>query len=155
MDGKIKKYLKYGIYLIIFILGFYGYRTNEKNKNEIEISEFTKIVENYKNISKEKIVLEKSLDLTGDGNIETVFIIEKKDKCFFRVAYLDKGQFKYTEELPAPVERQEIIFNDFDKDGIVEIIISGYKKDKIGYGVYKFSKGEIKNIFEESMSQCC
>ncbi|WP_426710712.1 Cys-Cys-COOH (seleno)protein SaoC [Cetobacterium sp. SF1] len=154
VDDKIKKILKLIIPLIIFLGGFYGYKANENHSSKEEIIH-NEITENYTKEFKEKILLFKENDLDGDGNLETVFIVQKKDKCFFRIAYLDNGKILYTEELPAPVERQEIIFNDYDQDGITEIIISGYKEDKIGYGVYKFQNGEIKNIFEESMSQCC
>lgn len=150
------------LFLVIFIIlgGFLLSKNNEKimkkksiNKIENDINkDFILLFNNTFNSS---IILSKEMDVDKDGTIESFIIYKNNEKTWLTVGYKLNGQIMFSSPIPAPMEGQEIIFNDYDKDGIVEFIVSGYKEDKLGYGVYKFLNFKIIDIFTEGMKECC
>ncbi|MGL5054779.1 MAG: Cys-Cys-COOH (seleno)protein SaoC [Fusobacteriaceae bacterium] len=150
------------LFLVIFII--LGGFILSKNNNKIMEKETANKIENninkdfillFNNTFNSSIILSKEMDVDKDGNIESFIIYKKNDKTWLTVGYRLDGQIMFSPPIPAPMEGQEIIFNDYDKDGIVEFIVSGYKEDKLGYGVYKFFNFKIIDIFSEGMKECC
>lgn len=151
---------KFSIVLFIILAGFIF----SKNNNKLMEKERTNKIEN--NINKDvillfnttfnsSIILAKEMDVNKDGNTESFIIYKNNNKTWLTVGYRLEGQIMFSQPIPAPMEGQEIIFNDYDKDGIIEFIVSGYKEDKLGYGVYKFLNFKVIDIFSEGMKECC
>lgn len=154
-----KSLLKILILIFIVVGGFFISRRESflQNKTErIEILKRVDLLKAFNSNFKKEIVLGKEIDVTGDGQLEGFIIYRDGDRCWLTVAYeTESGEIKFSEAIPAPLEGQEIVFNDYDSDGQIEFIISGYKNDKIGYGVFRFSNFKVIDLFAEGMKECC
>lgn len=145
----------------ILVAGFFLTRENNlsilspNSDSRIEIIENRNPLESFNREFGKKILLARESDLDNSGIKENVIMYEEKNKVWFVIGYQNGEEIGFTDPLPAPLEGQELSFNDFDGDDNIEIILSGYKNDKIGYGVYKFKNKKIIDVFSEGMNECC
>lgn len=154
-NKKIKRLI---LTLFILFTGFSLYKwelKKSKIKEEIFIEEKL-IIEELKKNSDIEIILAKEENLDVDLQKEVVIIYKEKGNYWFVVGKRDNNsKIEFTEKKSAPLEGQEIQFTDFNKDGIIEFIISGYKEENIGYGIYQLENMEVIDIFGEGMEGCC
>ena len=47
------------------------------------------------------------------------------------------------------------IRDSIDKEGEIEIIITGEKKGAVGYAIYRMIDGQPVDLFGEGMEDCC
>lgn len=95
-------------------------------------------------------------DVTDDGRKDLVVICRLGDLTR-TVVVSDCGgrSYSFSEPIPAPVENQKIQFKNIDKEGEIEIIITGEKKGAVGYAIYRMIDGEPVDLFGEGMEDCC
>lgn len=95
-------------------------------------------------------------DITGDGRKDLVTISSIGD-VIETIALIDNGDGNYvcSEPIPAPRENQMIKFFNMDKDNILEVLITGEKKGQVGYAIYRYEDGVLRDIFGEGMEDCC
>lgn len=104
-----------------------------------------------------EVVLACEEDVTNDGNKDLV-VIYRMDKLTRSVVLTDSGNhtdYAFTQPVPAPIENQKIQFKNIDKEGEIEIIITGEKKGAVGYAIYRMIDGELSDLFGEGMEDCC
>ena len=63
--------------------------------------------------------------------------------------------YDFSDPIPSPVENQKIQFKNIDKEGEIEIIITGEKKGAVGYAIYRMIDGQPVDLFGEGMEDCC
>ena len=95
-------------------------------------------------------------DLNNDGRQDVVIIYRvAKDANRMRVV-LDLGEkYSDTNEVPAPIYDQSIVFRDIDKKPPLEFIVQGRKGAKIGYAIFRIENEQLIDIFGEGMADCC
>lgn len=96
-------------------------------------------------------------DVTNDGRKDLVVIYRMEDLTR-TVVVTDSGDgehYNYSEPIPGPIENQKIQFKNIDKEGEIEIIITGEKKGAVGYAIYRMVDGEPVDLFGEGMEDCC
>ena len=74
------------------------------------------------------------------------------------IVVTDKGDstnYDFSDPIAAPVENQKIQFKNIDKEGEIEIIITGEKKGAVGYAIYRMIDGQPVDLFGEGMEDCC
>ena len=70
-------------------------------------------------------------DVTDDG-LDDLVVICKMEEGNRTIVVTDKGDstnYDFSDPIPAPVENQKIQFKNIDKEGEIEIIITGEKKE--------------------------
>lgn len=102
------------------------------------------------------IILACEEDITGDS-IKDLIVISSVDELIETIAIVDRGNNDYifTEPIAAPRENQMIKFFNMDKDNIIEVLITGEKKGQVGYAIYRYEDGRLRDIFGEGMEDCC
>jgi len=95
-------------------------------------------------------------DLNNDGRQDVVVIYRiAKDANRMRVI-LDLGdKYADTNEVPAPLYDQSIVFRDIDKKPPLEFIVQGRKGAKIGYAIFRIENNQLIDVFGEGMEDCC
>ncbi len=74
-------------------------------------------------------------DVTDDG-LDDLVVICKMEEGNRTIVGTDKGDstnYDFSDPIAAPVENQKIQFKNIDKEGEIEIIITGEKKGAVGY----------------------
>jgi hypothetical protein len=95
-------------------------------------------------------------DLNNDGRQDVVIIYRiAKDTNRMRVVLDIGGKYSDTNEAPAPLYDQSIVFRDIDKKPPVEFIVQGRKGAKIGYAIFRIENEQLIDIFGEGMEDCC
>ena len=96
-------------------------------------------------------------DVTDDGNKDLVVIcrIEGMTRTIVVIDSGDNENYQFSTPIPGPVENQKIQFKNIDKEGEIEIIITGEKKGAVGYAIYRMIDGEPVDLFGEGMEDCC
>ena len=154
----MEKKIKFLIVVVSLIGGFFFSKKNSeklKFQEKIEITKNIEMISEFRKNLSGKVILAKEMDVDMDGNLESFIIYRENGKVWLTIGYNLGQKTVFTEAVPAPVEGQELSFNDFDGDGEIEFIVSGYKEEKVGYGVFKFSNCKIIDIFAEGMKECC
>lgn len=103
------------------------------------------------------VVLACEEDVTDDG-VKDLVVIYKSGDLTRTVVVMDSGDgetIDFSEPIPAPIENQKIQFKNIDKEGEIEIIITGEKKGAVGYAIYRIIDGEPVDLFGEGMEDCC
>ena len=70
-------------------------------------------------------------DVTDDG-LDDLVVICKMEEGNRTIVVTDKGDstnYDFSDPIPAPVENQKIQFKNIDKEGEIEIIITGEKRE--------------------------
>ena len=96
-------------------------------------------------------------DVTDDG-LDDLVVICKMEEGNRTIVVTDKGDstnYNFSDPIPAPVENQKIQFKNIDKEGEIEIIITGEKKGAVGYAIYRMIDGQPVDLFGEGMEDCC
>lgn len=96
-------------------------------------------------------------DVTDDG-LDDLVVICKMEEGNRTIVVTDSGDsanYKFSDPIPAPVENQKIQFKNIDKEGEMEIIITGEKKGAVGYAIYRMIDGQPVDLFGEGMEDCC
>lgn len=95
-------------------------------------------------------------DVNGDGRDDLVVMYRVSDeKNMMRVILdLEEG-FLTTNEVPAPLEDQNIQFKDIDKKPPMEFIVQGSKGTKTGFAIFRIEKDHLVDLFGEGMDECC
>lgn len=81
-------------------------------------------------------------DVTDDG-LDDLVVICKMEEGNRTIVVTDKGDstnYDFSDPIPAPVENQKIQFKNIDKEGEIEIIITGEKKGAVGYGHLSYDR---------------
>lgn len=95
-------------------------------------------------------------DINGDGRLDTVLIYRiAADKCQICVILEGEDGFMISASSRAPVENQSIKFKDIDNKLPIEIIVSGSKKGRYGYGILRLEGNQLIDLFGEGMDECC
>jgi hypothetical protein len=95
-------------------------------------------------------------DLNADGCTDLLVIYSVAPGKNAMLAVLDRGgDCIATNEVPAPVSDQTIVFRDIDEKPPVEFIVQGMKGTKVGYAVYRIENGRLVDLFSEGMDACC
>lgn len=122
------------------------------------VDDDNKILEAFKaQFADAAVVLACEEDVTDDGKKDLVVIYKTEDLTRTVVA-VDSGDgenYNFSAPVPAPVENQKIQFKNIDKEGEIEIIITGEKKGAVGYAIYRMIDGEPVDLFGEGMEDCC
>ncbi len=96
-------------------------------------------------------------DVTDDG-LKDLVVICRLDELTRTIVVTDGGDgetYRFSEPIPGPIENQKIQFKNIDKEGEIEIIITGEKKGAVGYAIYRMIDGEPVDLFGEGMEDCC
>ncbi len=156
MGNKKIKRLIFTLFILFTGFSLYKWELKKSKIKEEGFIEEKLIIEELKKNSDIEIILAKEENLDVDLQKEVVIIYKIKGNYWFVVGKRDSNsKIKFTEKKSAPLEGQEIQFTDFNKDGIIEFIISGYKEENIGYGIYQLENMEVIDIFGEGMEGCC
>ena len=86
-------------------------------------------------------------DVTDDGCKDLIVIYTEKELTR-TVAVIDSGDgvnYNFTTPIPGPIENQKIQFKNIDKEGEIEIIVTGEKKGAVGYACLLYTSGAYKN----------
>ncbi len=95
-------------------------------------------------------------DVNSDGRQDTILIYQTDANTCMMCAILNTEQgFLLSESIKAPVENQTISFQDIDNKPPTEVIVSGSKNGKIGYGILRLENNQLIDIFGDSMKDCC
>jgi len=103
------------------------------------------------------VVLACEEDVTDDG-LKDLVVIYKQDDLTRTVVVTnggETGEHQYSEPISAPIENQKIQFKNIDKEGPIEIVITGEKKGAVGYAIYRMIDGQPVDLFGEGMEDCC
>ncbi len=133
-----------------------------KTKREVEYAKPVMIAIRYlgssrNNFRKLPVVLACEEDVTDDGCKDLIVIYTEKELTR-TVAVIDSGDgvnYNFTTPIPGPIENQKIQFKNIDKEGEIEIIVTGEKKGAVGYAIYRMIDGEMVDLFGEGMEDCC
>ena len=97
-------------------------------------------------------------DLTNDGTEDLVVVYHSGSHgecesvaCVFSA----DGTFWETPATPAPQQHQKLRFFNMDKEGELELLVTGDKNGDVGYAIYRIIDGELINLFGEGMEDCC
>lgn len=95
-------------------------------------------------------------DVSGDGvdDLIVIYRADDPDKRWLRVV-LGGDQPSVTDELPAPVENQNISLRDIDGTAPMEFVVRGSKNGNIGFAIYRIEEGKVVDLFGENMDHCC
>ena len=122
------------------------------------VSDDNKALQEFKkNHPGEEICLACEEDITGDGLKDLLVITRDEENAYTTPMIADsENSWHELERVRAPYENQKMRFLDFDKDGIMNPLISGERNSKIGYAVYRITKdGKFIDVFGEGMEDCC
>ena len=84
------------------------------------------------NFRKLPVVLACEEDVTDDGCKDLIVIYTEKELTR-TVAVIDSGDgvnYNFTTPIPGPIENQKIQFKNIDKEGEIEIIVTGEKRER-------------------------
>ncbi|MBP2627016.1 MAG: putative rabe protein [Firmicutes bacterium] len=95
-------------------------------------------------------------DVNSDGQEDLVVIynISKATNRMLVVLNMN-GEYQCTNEVPAPVEHQQIQFKDIDNKPPTELIVQGMKGTRAGLAIYRVEGKSLVNLFGEGMVDCC
>ena len=165
LNFKIKTVILVVIIVIsIILLSFLRKHLKETSKTYLRNSEtFAKPVQNnnellieFKKMFKErKVILACEEDINSDNFKDLVVISKLKDEISTIAILKIQDKYETTIPIPAPRENQYMKFFDMDKNGTMEILITGEKKGQVGYAIYKYEEGKLIDIFGEGMEDCC
>ena len=88
-------------------------------------------------------------DVTDDG-LDDLVVICKMEEGNRTIVVTDKG-----DSTNYDFSDQKIQFKNIDKEGEIEIIITGEKKGAVGYAIYRMIDGQPVDLFGEGMEDCC
>ncbi|WP_417853758.1 Cys-Cys-COOH (seleno)protein SaoC [[Clostridium] scindens] len=133
-----------------------------KTKREVEyakpVDDSNQILGKFKEQFPEaSVVLACEEDVTDDGCKDLIVIYTEKELTR-TVAVIDSGDgvnYNFSTPIPGPIENQKIQFKNIDKEGEIEIIVTGEKKGAVGYAIYRMIDGEMVDLFGEGMEDCC
>ena len=95
-------------------------------------------------------------DVNGDSRQDTILIYQTaSDKCMMCAISNTSQGFLISQSIKAPIENQTISFKEIDEKPPTEIIVSGSKNGKIGYGILRLENDQLIDIFGDSMKDCC
>lgn len=157
---KVKRMIKFIIFILIFGIGLWIYVQEgiEKEKEEMLGVELDNELLNYfqSEYPDNKVLKCGYEDVNDDGLKDLIVIFNKTVRSNGMVVILDMGDYyEVTEEVPAPIENQEIQFKDIDEEGKIEFIVSGSKDGRFGYAIFRVEGLETRNLFGEGMEDCC
>lgn len=109
-----------------------------------------------KNIKNNKIIKTAEEDLTDNGKKDLIVVYEKTSDQNEMVVVVEGEEGLYTTSpIKAPKESVEIKFKNIDNKGVMEMIVSGSKKGKVGYAIYRLEDKKLIDLFGEGMRDCC
>lgn len=95
-------------------------------------------------------------DLDNDHRDDLIVIYQiKSNTNEMSVVHHQKGNFKETNAVPAPVSDQVIQFRNIDEKPPLEFILQGRKGAKVGYAIFRVEDGKLTDLFGEGMEDCC
>lgn len=161
--GKDSIWMKLILVIIIVVVAFVVRSALESKHEEIQIDKQTagktmretdyaqsvpeddSILQVFKkNYPSAEVLLACREDVTDDG-LDDLVVICKMEDGNRTIVVTDSGDstnYDFSEPIPAPVENQKIQFKNIDKEGEMEIIITGEKKGAVGYAIYRMIDGQ-------------
>lgn len=95
-------------------------------------------------------------DLDNDSLLDTVLIYRKaEDECMLCAILNTHDGFVISQSTRAPLENQIIRSKDIDSKPPVEVMVSGSKNGKFGYGIFRLDNNQLIDLFAEGMNDCC
>ncbi len=154
--------------IVLALVGLTAVRQGLQNQSDSQdaqsdtwatpVSDDNKALQEFKkNHPGEEICLACEEDITGDGLKDLLVITRDEENAYTTPMIADsENSWHELEHVRAPYENQKMRFLDFDKDGIMNPLISGERNTKIGYAVYRITKdGKFIDVFGEGMEDCC
>lgn len=156
---KNKKIITSIIVVMVFIIGMCGfiYDRNQEKREELGVESDNELLKYFKSKYPENEVIKCGYeDLNNDGRKDLVVIFNKTERKNGMVVIIDKeSDYEVSEEVPAPLENQKIEFKNIDETPPMEFIVSGSKDGKFGYAIFRLEGLKIRDLFGESMEDCC
>lgn len=156
---NIKKMKVPIIVVVIAIIGFLSFRSQQLNKieSDLGVDLNNDLLKHFKEEYPDNEVLKCGYeDVNDDGRKDLVVIFYKEKRSNGMVVVLDTEEgYKITEEVPAPIDNQSIEFKNIDDEGPIEFIVSGSKDGRYGYAIFRIEGLEVHDIFGEGMDDCC
>lgn len=143
---------------VIFFLGLYSYSINKVTENQIQVDENYYLFVHFKEVFREKTVIIAGLaDVNDDGREDLALIYQKELNEVAVLVVLDKEDGPiFTEEVKAPIENQEIRFDDIDEKPPTEIIVTGSKDGHYSYRVFRlYDDKYLRDIFSGANMEKC
>ncbi|MDF9408738.1 hypothetical protein L7E55_10290 [Pelotomaculum isophthalicicum JI] len=95
-------------------------------------------------------------DLNNDGTEDLAVIFqESKEKNLMLVVLDIAGEYRCTNEVPAPASNQLIQFRDIDQKPPLEFIVQGAKGANVGFAIFRVDGDKLEDLFGEGMKDCC
>lgn len=151
--------IKVILVVLVFSLGLWLYSQDKSKTAEVElgVEADNELLLYFESEYPDNEVLKCGYeDVNDDGRKDLVVIFDKEPRSKGMKVVLDKGNhYEVTEEVPAPIENQEIEFKDIDEKEEIEFIVSGSKDGRFGYAIFRVTGNEVRNLFGEDMDDCC
>lgn len=156
---KSKTLTRILLFIIVLILGYIGYSNNqnltvEDNNISEDDPRYLFFKETY---PKNKIYKIASGDANNDGREDLVLIYARlqEDSNEMIIVFDNEDGYSFSNSHNAPYENQIIEFTDIDNKPPTEILISGSRRGRYGYSIYRYEgNNEIFSVFGEGMDVC-
>lgn len=106
-----------------------------------------------------RIMTAAEADLNADGFVDMVLIHSSREEhekmTLVVLLQQSNSSFIATNFLPAPVENQRISFKNIDEKPPLEFIVMGSKGIRSGIAVYRIVNGQLVDLFNNGMDDCC
>ncbi|MEQ8175977.1 MAG: Cys-Cys-COOH (seleno)protein SaoC [Syntrophomonadaceae bacterium] len=143
--------------IVLLIICLAGCSTQRKaDNNPAKVGQETPALQYWRSNNSYSPIMWIEADLDNDSRMDTVLIYrETADKCMLCVVLNTVGGFVVSESTRAPLENQIIQSKDIDQKPPVEIIVSGSKNGKYGYGIFRLENNQLIDLFADGMNDCC
>ncbi|MDO5018470.1 MAG: Cys-Cys-COOH (seleno)protein SaoC [Lagierella massiliensis] len=148
---------KFLLLVIVFFIGYLGYRNNVKyNKVDFGVETDHYLLQAFYDKFPGKEVIKCRLgDVNGDDREDLIIIFrETKDINHLIVAMDLNEKISFSDQTSAPYENQKIELKDIDNEPPKEFIVSGSKRGQYGYGIFRIEDKHLHNLFSEGMGVC-
>lgn len=155
---KTKKLFRILIFIAVILIGYYGYKNNlDFRKIQFGVDENDSLYRAFVEKFPDKEVIKTAKeDLNSDNEKDLIIIYrnKKEDKSYMTAVIAWHGKNIFIKEILAPYENHRIEFKNIDNKPPTEFIVSGSRKGRYGYGIFRLKDNRIHNIFSEGMELC-
>lgn len=144
---------------IVIMLGFIGYMQNASYKEaDFGVEKDNPLLLCFEEEFPNNPVIKCKLgDVNDDGREDLIVIYQMQfqDANELRVVFDTESGYEVSNPNRAPYENQTIELIDIDNAPPIEFIVSGSKRGRYGYEIYRIdNKTELASVFGEGMDVC-